>query len=63
MFERNGHQGQAQIEDGPIRHGRGWRTPAGLAATAAVAMVPLALWSFQVVTDLWPAGRPGQDYE
>ncbi len=39
-------------------HGRGLRTPGGLAAAVAVAMVPLSIYGVQDMLGLWPAGEP-----
>ncbi|MCZ8252172.1 MAG: DUF2157 domain-containing protein [Hylemonella sp.] len=38
--------------------GRGLRTPAGLLATLAVCLVPLAVWALQSGLGLWPPGGP-----
>lgn len=38
---------------------RGWHTPGGLSVAAAVAMVPLIVYSFQAATGLWPDEEPG----
>ncbi len=38
---------------------RGLRTPAGLLATLAVCLVPLAVWALQNGLGLWPPGGPG----
>ncbi|QHE85373.1 DUF2157 domain-containing protein [Hydrogenophaga sp. BPS33] len=35
---------------------KGLRTPAGILATLAVCLVPLAVWAFQVGIGLWPDG-------
>ncbi|WP_212745097.1 DUF2157 domain-containing protein [Hydrogenophaga sp. 2FB] len=35
---------------------KGLRTPAGILATLAVCLVPLAVWAFQVGVGLWPDG-------
>jgi hypothetical protein len=37
---------------------RGWTTPGGLSVTAAVAMVPLAVYAFQAASGLWPDDAP-----
>jgi len=39
--------------------GRRLRTPAGILATLAVCLVPLALWALQSGLGLWPPGGPG----
>jgi len=38
--------------------GRGLGTPAGILATLAVCLVPLALWALQSGLGLWPPGGP-----
>ncbi len=38
---------------------RGLPTPAGIMATLAVCLVPLALWALQGGLGLWPPGGPG----
>ena len=38
--------------------GRGLATPAGILATLAVCLVPLALWALQSGLGLWPPGGP-----
>jgi hypothetical protein len=40
---------------------RGWTTPAGVLATLAVCLVPLAIWGVQNGLGLWPAGGAGLD--
>ncbi|WP_382328500.1 hypothetical protein ACFJGX_12655 [Hydrogenophaga sp. UC242_50] len=37
---------------------KGLRTPAGVLATLAVCLVPLAVWAFQSGIGLWPEGGP-----
>ncbi len=37
---------------------KGLRTPAGILATLAVCLVPLAVWAFQSGIGLWPEGGP-----
>lgn len=38
--------------------GKGLRTPAGILATLAVCLVPLAVWALQSGLGLWPVGGP-----